>query len=489
MGIILLDDDDFKDRIKRIYSYTERKNKYKDFNAMLNRIYKRNPIFSFRIASKKDYRRYDKNQYSRFLKSYNHNFRIKDFKTDLLKTIDTTSINDGESNITKEYVSKDRFYNELYQHETAKENKANIAYEIKKLKLQRNRLLKKIILLEREMDKLDKEIREYEKRDMFSKERRLASKERRELYAKKSKVDSKLDNVEEQIKQLESQKLSSHSRAELFKEIVITCKQDTTIEQIEKALADVKRQIPELKEADLINIAIHKDEGHISKFDNKVKKNYHAHIMLRNIDKNTNKTIFRNLKKIPARDKDGNVIKDKDGKIKKVNGLSLIQDIMSVSLGMQRGVKGSKDKHKNKWQLEYQTKKFIANSKDYINQLEQEVAKDKEADSKLWNLESKIQNNIKRKQEDIEKVSKEIAILEKIPPEQHNTTWKQLAKEYFELEIESSTRFLESKNLSDEVIELHKLNIRENEQKILNDSGIAELKGFNMQLMINIKKG
>ena len=310
-SFILLDEDE-KKRIRMIYSYTQNKEKYKEANAIFIRLLKRTSLFSFRIGNKKDYRFYDKNQTTFYQRVYNHNFRNKDFKTDLMQSDNIPIEIPQEQNTYKHFVDSNSFAKELESRQDTRAKKKQIIQDIKKLRLRLQRAKAK--------GKLDK-----------------------------------VAEIEKEIKILESKKTKIHGNAELFKEIVITCKQDTTAEQIKNALDIVKKEIPLLQPARLINIAIHRDEGRYNDIEGQIQKNYHAHIIFDNIDPTTNKTIFKGIE------------------LKK--SLHRIQDIMAQELGMQRGERNSKEKHKTKWQLEYQTRKILNNlsqNKDYMNQLAQE---------------------------------------------------------------------------------------------------------------------
>lgn len=79
-----------------------------------------------------------------------------------------------------------------------------------------------------------------------------------------------------------------------FKEIVLNIDKHHTIKDIEIAYKKVQEAIPKLQEANFINVAIHRDEGHFNKITDEPVVNYHAHLLLNNLDKN-NKTIFRQL--------------------------------------------------------------------------------------------------------------------------------------------------------------------------------------------------
>ncbi|WP_230455663.1 hypothetical protein [Helicobacter bilis] len=144
-----------------------------------------------------------------------------------------------------------------------------------------------------------------------------------------------------------------------FKEIVLNIDKHHTIKDIEIAYKKVQEAIPKLQEANFINVAIHRDEGHFNKITDEPVVNYHAHLLLNNLDKN-NKTIFRQLTRAE---------------------LSKIQDIMAESLQMERGARNSNNKHKTKWQLEHEKNKHINKIRELLPQVENELKKDKERDT------------------------------------------------------------------------------------------------------------
>jgi hypothetical protein len=85
---------------------------------------------------------------------------------------------------------------------------------------------------------------------------------------------------------------------------------------------------------------IHRDEGHYEKINNEWKPNYHAHLVVENINRKTGKSVKWNKE-----------------------DLSSIQDYFAEALQMQRGIKSDK-KHLNS--LEYKVKKEVENLKQMI---------------------------------------------------------------------------------------------------------------------------
>ncbi len=97
---------------------------------------------------------------------------------------------------------------------------------------------------------------------------------------------------------------------------------------------------------------IHRDEGHYDKESNNTwKPNFHAHIVVENIDRGTGKSVKWNR-----------------------DDLSAIQDFFAEALKMERGIKSNK---KHLGALEYKVKKELENLNKIMKA--QENTKNKEA--------------------------------------------------------------------------------------------------------------
>lgn len=350
MGFFDLDDDE-KERIKKCILETKGKKKYQNFNFHINKIMPpATRKFSFRIASSKDYK-HGFTENNRHLKNcYNHNNRIANFTKDFINSLES-NYQTTESN---EYKS----YTDISNKEKNKNNNTDLAREIKITQQQINRVIKKIEKLEKEKIKVD----DYNKWKHTSK-----------LIQEKAKYEILMGYLQELKEKKKNSVKKVRKNSTTFKEIVLNIDKHHTIKDIEIAYKKVQEAIPKLQEANFINVAIHRDEGHFNKITDEPIVNYHAHLLLNNLDKN-NKTIFRQLTRAE---------------------LSKIQDIMAKSLQMERGARNSNNKHKTKYQLEYEKNKHIHKIRELLPQVENELKKDKEKGINYYNLfyDIKIKTN------------------------------------------------------------------------------------------------
>lgn len=384
MGLLLPDEDE-KVRIMKCYHYTKDKKKYQAFNDRVAKIlYKSTSLFSFRIANKQDYTNYrkGKNQSSanHFLAMYNHNFRKANFKTDLLRNSQNIQARDLKPNEYKEYIAKDSFLQYIKSTEKKRANKKNITLEIKKLKMQLARAQRTCTEYYEKYENFSQKNREipyprYVTESQNFKTKQELDKKSKHFYKKYKEYLKKCNDIESKIKKLESQKIAINGNAELFKEVVINVKESTTIANIESALKILKSKIPILAPAEVINIAIHRDEGHINFLSNRAQMNYHAHIIFNNINPKTNKTIFKGREL--------------------TNQLENIQTIMAEALEMQKGQSGSKEKHKNKWQRDFETKKVLQELKLMLPALENEIQKDSKLELEIKNKKDELSQFLK----------------------------------------------------------------------------------------------
>lgn len=338
MGFFDLDDDE-KVRIRKCILETKGKKKYQKFNYYINRIMPRDTRqFSFRIASSKDYK-HGFTENNRHLKNcYNHNNRIANFTKDFINSLES-NYQTTESN---EYKS----YTDISNKTTNKNSNTDLAREIKITQQKINRVIKKIETLEKKSN---------------GNTENLSKKELKSLSNAREKHSKLLQELQE-LQAKKKKRIRKNSTT--FKEIVLNIDKHHTIKDIEIAYKKVQEAIPKLQEANFINVAIHRDEGHFNKITDEPIVNYHAHLLLNNLDKN-NKTIFRQLTRAE---------------------LSKIQDIMAESLQMERGARNSNNKHKTKWQLEHEKNKHIHKIRELLPQVENELKKDKEKGINYYNL-------------------------------------------------------------------------------------------------------
>lgn len=342
-SIIFLDKEE-QVKIMGLYKLTKGNNKYKDFNDLVELHIKKNK-FALIIAKRNIYKKAkNQSQLEKFLGMYRHNNREQEHKTDLMKITEI----DSSNNIYKDYIPKKDIIERIKNIENNNEYKNT--------------------------DQMFKEL--YDKARNAKK--RLKRAEKNNNKEKIESIKKELENIENARKDLKNETKKNKKPkkgADLIKEAVIIVKENTTPEQIINSFNKVYEKIPFLKNAEIINISIHKDEGKINSLTNELEFNHHAHILFDNIDKKTKKTIFRNLKK---------------------SHLSIMQDVISKELGIQRGerykrVKGdtiNKDdrkkitRHKSKWQLQKESQEAIKKlkNKEYINQIEKMIQQDKERD-------------------------------------------------------------------------------------------------------------
>lgn len=338
MGFFDLDDDE-KVRIRKCILETKGKKKYQKFNYYINRIMPRDTRqFSFRIASSKDYKHGFTANNTHLKNCYNHNNRIANFTKDFINSLES-NYQTTESN---EYKS----YTDISNKEKNKNSNTDLAREIKITQQKINRVIKKIETLEKKSN---------------GNTENLSTKEKKSLSNAREKHSKLLQELQE-LQAKKKKRIRKNSTT--FKEIVLNIDKHHTIKDIEIAYKKVQEAIPKLQEANFINVAIHRDEGHFNKITDEPIVNYHAHLLLNNLDKN-NKTIFRQLTRAE---------------------LSKIQDIMAESLQMERGARNSNNKHKTKYQLDYQTKKDINKVMELLPQVENELKKDKENEINYHNM-------------------------------------------------------------------------------------------------------
>lgn len=134
------------------------------------------------------------------------------------------------------------------------------------------------------------------------------------------------------VKELTGQKMQD--KCTPFKEGVAVIKEDTTIEE----LLDYGKKVEKEIGWHLVQVYIHKDEGHKDKQTQEWKENRHAHLVFDTIDHNTGKTI-------------------------QVNRLDLanMQTLLSQSIHMDRGENSSDLAHLNS--LEFKADMELANSR------------------------------------------------------------------------------------------------------------------------------
>lgn len=135
--------------------------------------------------------------------------------------------------------------------------------------------------------------------------------------------------VIEELKKIIKEKTgrSAQAKAKFLIEGVFLFKEDHT----DAELVEVVKNFGKKFNVRLKELHIHRDEGHYDKTTNEWKPNYHAHLVLENINRETGKSVKW----------------DKED-------LSRIQDYFAEALNMQRGIKSDR---KHLGALEYKVKK------------------------------------------------------------------------------------------------------------------------------------
>ncbi|TKX28267.1 hypothetical protein CQA38_08450 [Campylobacter sp. MIT 12-5580] len=115
-----------------------------------------------------------------------------------------------------------------------------------------------------------------------------------------------------------------------FVEAVLNLEAHHTIQDIQNALKQSNFPLQ------AVHIAIHRDEGHKDELTDETIKNYHAHIIFKNYDYNTHRTILRGLDK---------------------KEFSQCQQRLIKALGMQINKEQKSTRHLSKWQMIHRKEK------------------------------------------------------------------------------------------------------------------------------------
>jgi len=157
-------------------------------------------------------------------------------------------------------------------------------------------------------------------------EHRLENEVDRSAMQAEEYINELYGDASEKYQQTFGQRLQS--KAFLW-EAVINLNKHHTMEDVKKAV----KKIEEETGFTAVQIAIHRDEGHINE-RGVVQYNFHAHVTFFTLDRKTGEQLYR--KKLTER-------QEKEGRLKPMNRnrLSKLQDIVAESLGMERGKRGS----------------------------------------------------------------------------------------------------------------------------------------------------
>ncbi len=191
-------------------------------------------------------------------------------------------------------------------------------------------------------------------------EHRLENEVDRSAIEAEEFINELYGDASEKYQQTFGQKLQSKS---FLWEAVINLNKHHTMEDVKKAV----KKIEEETGFTAVQIAIHRDEGHINE-RGVVQYNFHAHVTFFTLDRKTGEQLYR--KKLTKR-------QEKEGRLKPMNRnrLSKLQDIVAESLNMERGQKGSKAQrmgHKQYKQTKQNEEKIKQEAQAKIKDIQEE---------------------------------------------------------------------------------------------------------------------
>ena len=157
--------------------------------------------------------------------------------------------------------------------------------------------------------KVDSEVHNFRKKTFDYIRKDLSSKNE---YWQEEKITDRLIKIENYCKEKSGRKLQKNAMP--IREAVVVIKEDTTMLELQ----NLANKLQEELRIRIIQIAIHKDEGHYDKETNEWKPNYHAHLVADWQDLETGKTLKHQS-----------------------FHYSKMQDIAAECLEMERGVSGS----------------------------------------------------------------------------------------------------------------------------------------------------
>lgn len=158
--------------------------------------------------------------------------------------------------------------------------------------------------------KSDSEIHNFRKKSFDYIRKDLTSKNE---YWQGQKIADRIQKIETYCKEKSGRKLQKNAMP--VREAVVVIKENTTMQD----LYNLSKRLEEEFKIRVFQIAIHKDEGHYDKDTKEWKPNYHAHLVADWQDLETGKTLKHQS-----------------------FHYSKMQDITAESLGMERGISGSK---------------------------------------------------------------------------------------------------------------------------------------------------
>jgi len=194
-------------------------------------------------------------------------------------------------------------------------------------------------------------------------EHRLENEVDRSAMEAEKFINELYGDASEKYQQTFGQRLQSKS---YLWEAVINLNKNHTMEDVKRAV----KKIEEETGFTAVQIAIHRDEGHINE-RGVVQYNFHAHVTFFTLDRKTGEQLYR--KKLTER-------QEKEGRLKPMNRnrLSKLQDIVAESLNMERGKRGSKAQRMGHKQYKQAKQQEQAKIKDIQEENKQLRAKLKE---------------------------------------------------------------------------------------------------------------
>jgi len=204
---------------------------------------------------------------------------------------------------------------------------------------------------------------EHEPDYLLPPEHRLENEVDRSAMEAEKFINELYGDASEKYQQTFGQRLQSKS---YLWEAVINLNKNHTMEDVKKAV----KKIEEETGFTAVQIAIHRDEGHINE-RGVVQYNFHAHVTFFTLDRKTGEQLYR--KKLTER-------QEKEGRLKPMNRnrLSKLQDIVAESLNMERGKRGSKAQRMGHKQYKQAKQQEQAKIKDIQEENKQLRAKLKE---------------------------------------------------------------------------------------------------------------
>ncbi|WP_270985521.1 hypothetical protein [Campylobacter helveticus] len=166
------------------------------------------------------------------------------------------------------------------------------------------------------------------------------------------------------------QKRKMPKNSQILQEAILNLESHHTEKDIKTALKNSKFPLK------VAHIAIHRDEGHKNELTGETIKNYHAHIIFKNYDFTTHRTILRGLSKKEFRE---------------------CQERLIKALGMQINQDKKERRHLSRYQLQYRKEK---QAKELLNKLREYEKKQERTPQEAMRQEVKNASNFNKNTQD-----------------------------------------------------------------------------------------